>query len=260
MNLISLSGQVVFLGPHGGGGRLVQDLTAPVVRAEDAETGDSVRFRLVGEPQEADYAETRLYRYDASSRSFSVLDAVFAPGETEKTVSGLGLMERYSWLPAAFDVEGNYVPGGVVGALVTDGSAGLVERVRLNLVRILREDAVLAGYHPQWGSASAERCHVMDGALQGGATSGRAPFVEVETVSVKAERHVVHAVYRVGVVTAGELERLCEDVRCAVMASGDPMLGSEHVMEVRARTGAIERGYPLKRAEVLVEAEIAVRM
>jgi len=259
MNVIGFSSQVLFMSSHGGGGSLVLSLTAPVVRVADGGTGGSAVFRMVGEPPEAAYSETRLYRFDEVAGSFSVLDAVFERGEVEKVVEGLTPFRRYGWLPVAFDVEGNYVPAGVVSAVVTDGSPGLVEGLRLELVSLLREDSVLAGYHGQWAAAAADRCHVVDRAREGGGVpGGRAPFVEVETVSVEGDASVVRAVFRLRAVAASGLERLCEDVRLAVLRSG--LFGLGCVLRGKVRVGGLERGSPLARGDVFVEVEMAVKM
>jgi len=258
MNVIALGGRVLFLSVHGGGGVLRVDLSAPVLRGRDVGDGCSVRFEMVEEPGEVDYAETRLYRFDGVRGNFSILDGVFGRGERELVVGGLECLRRYAWLPAAFDVEGNFVPGGVVGVRVTDGSVGLVEGVRGLLVEVLREDAGLRGYHAEWGAEDEGRCHVFDGVLPGGRSVGRAPYLEVGTREVVSRSpFVVRAVYEVRVGATDGLERLADDVGGALTVGENRWLRSEHVMGVGVRCGEAEGGFPLRRMTVLVEVEMA---
>ena len=260
MNLISADGQVIFMTRHGGGGSLTLNLTAPVVRVEDDETGDSATFTLAAEPPEADYAETRLYRYNESSGSFSILDAVFAPAEVQKQVSGLANMKRYAWLPVAFDIEGNYIPAGVLTLQVTDGSLGLVEQVKLSLLQVLRDDPTLAAYHPQWAATSEELCHVFNGSVPGGRSAGRAPFIEVETGrATGVSPFVMTAEFKLELVTTRQLDAFSDDVSAAILAPENRWLDSDHVMDVRVNTGSPERGFPLKRLEMVVEVDLAVK-
>ena len=260
MNVISADGQVLFMTVHGGGGGLALDLTAPVVRVTDDETGESVTFTMIAEPPEADYAETRLYRYDESAGSFSILDAVFEPSDYQKVVDGLENMQRYAWLPAAFDTEGNYIPAGVLTMRVTDGSLGLVQLARKNIVQVLREDPTLAAYHPQWGDDADDKCHVFDGPSRGRRSTGRAPFIEVETDTVDVESPFLMVVgYRLRLVTTGGLDGFADDVSAAVLAPENRSLGLHNVMGVSIKSARPERGLPLARMEMIVEVGLATK-
>jgi hypothetical protein len=260
MNLISADGQVIFMTVHGGGGRLTLDLTAPLLRVADDQTGTSVTFTMLAEPPEESYAETRLYRYDEPGRSFSILDAVFAPSEQEKVVGDLENMKRYAWLPAAFDVEGNYIPAAVLTARVTDGSLGLIEQVKMGLVQVLRQDPVLAAYHPQWGESAEEKCHVLNGSMPGGRTSGRTPFIEVETDKVgTASPFFMTVSYRLTLVTTAGLDAFADDVSGAILAAENRSLNSQHVLDVRLKLGQPERTFPLKRTEMTLEVDLAAK-
>jgi|GEM_PF-2573747 len=260
MNLISADGQVIFMTIHGSGGGLALGLTAPVVRVDDDETGDSVTFTMIAKPPEADYAETRLYRYNEAAGSFSILDAVFQPEDSQKVVDGLTNMQLYAWLPAAFDIEGNYIPAGVLTMRVTDGSLGLVEEAKMSLIQVLREDPTLAAYHPQWGESAENKCHVFDGAVPGGRSTGRAPFIEVETdkVDVRSPFHMT-AHYKLGLVTTGGLDAFADDVEGTILAPENRSLDLHNVMGLGLRRGRPERGHPLKRQEIMVEVDLATK-
>ena len=257
MNLMR-GGGLVWMGVHGGGGVLSMELSAPVVCGRDGGTGDSAVFRMVDEPGEEAYEETRLYRYDGASRCFRVLDGVFGLGVGEVTVEGLGA-GRQVWLPVAFDVEGNYAPGAVVGVLVTDGSAGLVERVMAELVAALRSDAGLRALHAEWGETEEGRCHVFSGSRDA-RMQGRLPCVAVEVEG--AERRsvsVVRARFVLRLATAGGMEGFAEGVSAAVMAPENGWVRSGDVLDVRLRWGEAERAGVLRRLSMVVEADLAAR-
>jgi len=260
MNAISAGGQILFLSVHGGGGVLTAGLSAPLVRGTDVADGGSVRFRMVEEPGESDYARTRLFRFDAQSGRFGILDATFERGETEKVAGGVGC-GRFCWLPVAYDVEGNFAPGRVVSVELTDGSVGLVERVRAALVAALREDGGLQAFHAEWRETDERRCHVFQGFVQSGRSVGRAPFVEVDTKSVsRRSPFVVSAVFEVRVWATDGPDRLAECVAAAVLSSENRWLNSEHVLGVGVRSGEPERGLPLKRQTLWVDVEMATRV
>jgi len=258
MNLITSNAQIIFLTSHGGG--LSLDLTAPLVHVADAQTGGSVTVTMQSEPPQPNYAGTHLYRYDPTARSFSVLDAIFLPGEQQKTLSGLSNLARYAWLPVAFDNESKYIPAAVVSALVTDGSPGVVQSVRASLVQLLREDPALAAWHPQWSEPEESRAHVFDGAVPGGRSAGRAPFIEVETKAVThGNAFVLHASYQLTLVATHDLDSLADDVLAALTAEANRWLRSKHVISTAIRCETPERGFPAKRMTIIVDAELALK-
>jgi len=258
MNLITSNAQIIFLTAHGGGLSLY--LAAPLVQIADARTGDSVTATMQGEPPQANYACTHLYRYDPATRSFSVLDAIFLPGERQKTLAGLQNLTRYAWLPVAYDTEGKYVPAAVVSALVTDGSLGVVESVKAGLVQLLRDDPALAAWHPQWAEPDETRAHVFDGAIPGGRSAGRAPFIEVETKAVThGTPFVLHASYQLNLMATHNLDSLADDVLAALTAEDNRWLRSKHVISTAIRCETPDRGFPAKRMAIIVEAQLALK-
>ena len=260
MNLITPDAKLIFMTAHGGGGELSLELTAPVVLAADDKAGGSVTFTMLAQPPQPQYAETRLYRYDAASRSFCVLDATLRPGDNVKTVSGLQNLKRYAWLPVALDIEGKYIPAAVLSVLVTDGSLGVVESVKRSIVQVLRDDPGLAAYHPQWGDSDETRGHVLDGAVAGGRNAGRTPFIEVETKSVShASPFVIKAAYQLNLAATQRLDELADDVLDALSAQENRWLQSKYVMNIAVTCGTPERGFPIKRLAIVVETELAAR-
>jgi len=258
MNIITGNAQIIFLTSHGGG--LSLDLTAPLIRIADDQTGDSVTATMQSEPPQSNYACTRLYRYDPAVRSFSVLDATFLPSEQQKPIGGLSNLARYAWLPVAFDTENKYCPAAVVSALVTDGSAGVVQTVRASLVELLRDDPALAARHPQWAEPDESRAHVFDGAVPGGRSAGRAPFIEVETKAVThGNPFVLHASYQLTLVATQGLDSLADDVLAALTSQANRWLRSKHVISTAIRCETPDRGFPAKRMTIVVEAELALK-
>jgi len=260
MNIISGDAQAVQLFARRGG-ELTLELTAPVMRVSDDATGESVTLTMVAEPPEDDYDETRVYRYDETTRSFSILDAVFAPGETSHQVTGLSNTRRYAWLPAAFDKAGDYIPASVLTARVADGSPGVVRVLKDALVALLREDPALRAYHPDWPLADPQRCRVFNNIAPSGRSTGRAPYIEVETdEATRRGAFLITVRFRVRLVTTGDLDVMIDDTAAALTAAETRNLNERNVIDVRVAMKHSDHGFPLKQAEMAVEVDAALKM
>jgi len=260
MNIISGDAQAVYLFARRSG-ELTLELTPPVMRVSDDAVGDSVTLTMVAEPPEDDYDETRVYRYDETTRSFSILDAVFARGEVSHQVAGLANTRRYAWLPAAFDQAGDYIPAAVLTARVTDGSPGAVRVLKDALVQLLRNDAVLKAYHPDWQLADPQRCRVFDNMAPAGRSTGRAPYIEVETdEATRRGAFLITVRFKVRLVTTGDLDLMIDDTAAALTAAETRNLNERNVLDVRVALNHSEHGFPLKQAEMAVEVDAALKM
>jgi hypothetical protein len=164
---------------------------APTLAVEDDGTGDSVTATVDGDAG----VTNKVYHRAPGAAAWTLGGS--RSGDGQVPISGLAELARYQFVALSESGAARSLPSNVAAALVTDGAASPETRLQAAVADLLRTDAALAGYAPDWPGhvyAAPPDRHMLG--RMPAVEVGRVELVRAEGTSADAEELVARLVLR----------------------------------------------------------------